>query len=241
VSNNANDLLMSGGIKAIPWKDLGLGAVVIGTIVDEPKVVQMRKYESTELDFWPSGDPKMQIVVTIQTEFRDAANAADEGKRQLHIPPRMMGPVRDAVQRAGAKGLAIGGRIAVKWSAGSGVGEGNAREFEADYAAPAVDPGALLPATPVQAAPAVDPWALPPASPVQAAPLAAAPVQPAPVQAAPLLAATPPAATSPTLLSMTTTAVSTATPPAGVDPAVWAGMPEGQRQAVLAAMAPAGF
>jgi hypothetical protein len=223
----ANDLLM-GGSKAYKFENLG--DTVIGTIIDEPKVVQMTKHGTTDLDFWPSGDPKMQIVVTIQTDLREAGNAADDGKRRLYIPPRMMGPVREAIQRTGAKGLAIGGRIAVRWYAGSGQGEGNARQYQADYAAPAVDPGSLLPAA---AAPlsAAQPT-------VQAAPLSAAPVAQPVVQAAPVAAApvATTATTSPTLLSMSSTSAANAPAPNGVDPAVWAAMPEAHRQAVLNAL-----
>lgn len=212
---DANDLLMSGGIPSIKWDGKAIGHTTVGTIVDQPKAIQMTKYQSTELDYWPSGDPKMQIVVTIQTDERDPANAQDDGRRRLHISPRMMRPVREAVQRAGAPGLAIGGRIAVRWISGSGQGEGNAREFAAEYAPPAVDPGSLLGGG--NTAPASTP-ATPPTAAAQPAPAATAP---APTQASLLAAATPAAA---------------APPPPGVDPAVWAALPDAQRQAVLAAM-----
>ena len=215
MTQDANDLLMSGGIKAFTFERMGDTA--LGTIVDEPKAAQMNKYKSKELDFWPSGDPKMQIVVTIQTDLRDPANAVDDGRRRLYIVPRMMTPVREAILRAGGKGLAIGGRIAVRWFAGSGEGEGNARQYQADYAAPVVDPGSLLAGAPAQ---------------VAQAPLSAASAQAAPVQAAPPNGATA-AAASPTLLSMASTP---AGPPPGVDSERWATLPDAQKQAVLAAM-----
>lgn len=159
MTQDANELLMSGGIKGIKWSDHNVGHTVVGTIVDQPKAVQMTKYQSDELDFWPSGDPKMQIVVTIQTDLRDPSNALDDGRRRLYIEPRMMTPVREAVQRAGAPGLAIGGRIAVRWVSGSGQGEGNARQFAAEYAPPAVDPGSMLGANGNGATPAATPGA----------------------------------------------------------------------------------
>ncbi len=228
--NAANDLLMGGGIKSAKFDNLGDTA--IGTIVDEPKAVQMTKYQSTELDFWPSGDPKMQIVVTIQTDQRD--DAQDDGRRRLHIPPRMMPPVREAIQAKGAKGLAIGGRIAVQWFAGTGQGEGNPKQYRAEYAPPAVDPGSLLASSAPAAAPAVP--AAPMLSPTPAAapadPWASSPAQPAwpnnPAPAAGLLNGAP-AASSPADMS---------TPPAGsnIDPARWAALPDAQKQAVLAAM-----
>ena len=207
---DANELLMSGGIKSISWKDNPVGHTVIGTIVDQPKAEQMKKYESEELDFWPSGDPKMQIVVTVQTDLRDPADANDDGKRRLHISPRMMKPVREAVQRASAPGLAIGGRIAVRRTGGTGA-TGSPFEFAAEYAPPALDPGSLMgngSATLASAAAAAQPT-------------------------------TSPAAQS-LGLGLTTGPAASAAPPPGVDPAVWAALPETQKAAVLAAMAPAG-
>lgn len=139
---DANQLLMGSGIKSIKWRDHQIGHTVIGTICEPPKVEQMKKYQSDELDFWPSGDPKMQIIVVLQTELRD--DAEDDGRRRLYIEPRMMSAVRDAVKAAGAKGLEVGGRLAIRWVSGTGMGEGNARQFTAEYAAPVVDPGSLL-------------------------------------------------------------------------------------------------
>ena len=202
---DANQLLMGSGIKSIKWKDHQIGHTVIGTICEPPKVEQMKKYQSDELDFWPSGDPKMQIIVTLQTELRD--DGEDDGRRRLYIEPRMMTCVRNAVKAAGAKGLEVGGRLAIRWISGTGQGEGNARQFAAEYAAPVVDPGSLLNGG---------------SQPQQQAPAQAAPTSPAgptgggllntPVQAAP------------------------ADPPPGVDPQVWDTLPDAQRQAVLAAM-----
>jgi len=204
---DANELLMSGGIKSINWKDNPVGYTVAGTICEQPKVEQMRKYQSDELDFWPSGDPKMQIVVILQTDERDPSNALDDGKRRLHIPPRMMGPVREAVRRSGAPGLAIGGRIAVRRIGGTGA-TGDPFQFAAEYAPPAVDPDALMGGSSTTQ---------PPATPAPAA-------APASTPAAQSLGITQPAATQDT-------------PPPGVDPAVWAALPDSQKAAIRAAMA----
>jgi len=229
MTQSGNDLLMSGGVPSVKFDTIG--DTVIGTIVDEPKATQMNKYKTDEPAFWKSGDPMMQVIVTIQTDNRDPGDPTDDGRRRLYITPRMMPPVREAIVKAGAKGLAIGGRIAVRWISGSGEGEGNARQFAADYAAPVVDPGSLLTGTPAAAPPPLQ----------SAAPLSAAPTVP-PVQAAttqaPPAMATPTAA-PPTGMLAAAPPVNTALtpPPQGVDPGVWATLPEGQRLAVLAAMA----
>jgi len=219
MSIDANELLMSGGIKAAKFDTLG--ATVVGTIVEPPKAQQMTKYGTDEPDFWPSGDPKMQIVVTIQTDQRDPADAQDDGKRRLYIVPRMMAPVREAVRRAGAPGLEVGGRIAVRWSSGTGQGQGNPKEYTAEYARPAIDPGSLLGgnAQPAAPAPAAQQQATPTAPPAPASPAA---------QSLGLGAAQP------------AQAPAAQTAPPGIDPAAWANLPDQQRQAVLAAMGSTG-
>lgn len=211
----ANDLLMNGGSGIKSAKFVNLMDVVRGTITDDPKVTQCMVFDAagkptSEKQFWPSGDPMMQIVVTIQTDERDPADDDDNGKRLLHITPRLQPAVRDAVKAAGAKGLAVGGRLAVQWNAGSGQGQGNARQYAAAYEPPQVGADLLTTnATP---------------------PLTAAP--PAPV------AQTAPAAPVSTMDLLKAPADDT--PPPGIDPGKWAALPAAQKAAVRAAMAPTG-
>lgn len=209
--DDANDLLMSGGIKSIGWKENPVGHTVVGTIIEQPKKQQMTKFESTDLAFWPSGDPMWEIVCTIQTELRDPSNPYDDGKRKLHISPRMMTPVRTAVQKATAPGLAIGGRIAVQRTGGTGA-TGSPFEFAAEYQPPAVDPDSMLGGNGQAAA----------ATPTSAAqPAAAAPVQ---AQGSLLAGGGQPAALQ---------------KPANVDQAKWDALSDVQREAVVAAMSSA--
>ena len=209
---DANELLMGGGIKSVKFPTIG--TVVTGTIIEPPKAQQMTKYGTNEPDFWPSGDPKMQIVVTIQTDLRD--DDKDDGKRRLYITPRMMPPVRDAVRRAGAPGLEVGGRITVKWVSGTGQGQGNPKVYAAEYTRPALDPDSLLnnnkQADGAQTTPVAQTTAGQPVTHQQTAP-----------QASPTMQSPAPAAQTPQA-------------PPGVDPALWATMSDQQRQAVLAAM-----
>jgi hypothetical protein len=200
--SDGNDLLMGSGGKGAKFETMG--DTVVGTVADTPKKQQMKKWKSTELDFWPSGDPKMQVIVTLQTDQRDPGNPQDDGKRVLFIPPRMQAPVREAVQRANAKGLQIGGRLAVRWVSGAGQVEGDPKVYAAEYAPPTVEVGGLINGG-------------------QTATTTPAP-EPAPAAA--------PAAGS----MLSAPPVSQQDPPAGVDPALWAGLPDAQRQAILAAV-----
>lgn len=54
-------------------------------IITDVTMRQARKFESTDLDFWDDGTPKMQVVLTLATDYRDAANPDDDGTRQLSI------------------------------------------------------------------------------------------------------------------------------------------------------------
>lgn len=54
-------------------------------IIADVQLRQARKYESTELDFWDDGTPKMQVVITLQTDLRDKDRDDDDGTRSLSI------------------------------------------------------------------------------------------------------------------------------------------------------------
>ncbi|ROO51050.1 hypothetical protein EDC02_5914 [Micromonospora sp. Llam0] len=237
--DDANELLMGGGVRSFQFNQLG--DTCTGQIVDQPKVedcykmkfdAQARRWERTdELDKWPSGETKRQIVLTVQTEQR--ADPDDDGRRILYIHSRIQGAMRDAVKASGAKGLAIGGTVTVTWSSGAGTQDGGPKLYTCRYSPPSVDPGALLPAQQPAAA----------TSPAPATNGAAAAVPPPP----PGVDANVWAQMTPAQRQAILAAVAPATPaappppvPAGIDPATWAALPDIQRQAILAAMAPAG-
>lgn len=73
---------LSGGGSFLKWETPGTSYT--GTIT-EVVLRQARKYESTEPDFWDDGSPKMQVVLTLATAYRDPGNADDDGTRQLSI------------------------------------------------------------------------------------------------------------------------------------------------------------
>lgn len=74
--------LLAGNGQYLKWESPGTS--YIGTITDVA-LRQARKYESTELDYWDDGTPKMQVVLTLATEYRDPGNADDDGTRMLSI------------------------------------------------------------------------------------------------------------------------------------------------------------
>ena len=75
------DALASGGTY-LKWEHPG--TKYTGVITDVT-MRQSRKYESTDLDTWDDGTPKMQVVLTIATDYRDQAQQDDDGTRMISI------------------------------------------------------------------------------------------------------------------------------------------------------------
>lgn len=73
---------LAGGGTYLKWENPGTSYT--GTITDVG-LRQSRKYESTELDTWDDGTPKMQVVLTLATSYRDQSQQDDDGTRQLSI------------------------------------------------------------------------------------------------------------------------------------------------------------
>lgn len=100
---------------------------ITGTIVGEPQVQQQRVFDPTglskELAFWPSGDPKMQMIVTLRTNLRNYEGISrpdttvpDNGMRTLYVKGKHMeSAMKQAVLHAGAEFLDPGGMLQVRY------------------------------------------------------------------------------------------------------------------------------
>ena len=149
MTTDANSFLMASGAASAKFE--AIGATVTGTVVDFDMRDQTDFTTGKPLT-WDDGNPRKQLVVTLQTE--EQTEPDDDGKRRLFIKGQMQGAVRDAVQKAGANGLAKGGTLTVQYYAD---GEQAKRGFNppklyrAKYAEPTMpvgdgsDPGAELP------------------------------------------------------------------------------------------------
>ena len=134
---SVNDFLMGSGAKSASYKLLG--AVHEGTITKEPTMVQERDIQTKELKFWKSGDPKWQMVVTIQTNERDPQVPDDDGLRSIYAAGKKKQAIADAVRAAGAKGLSVGGYLRVQYVADAPLEQGQLQAtklYQAQYAPP---------------------------------------------------------------------------------------------------------
>lgn len=132
---------------------------VTGQIITEPKAVQQTVYDprnpqSKELAFWPSGDPKMQVIFQIQTTFRNYEgiknpdrNQPDTGARTIYLKGKHMErATAEAVRAAGADWLEVGGMVSYRFigedmSSLAGV---KPKLFEVRYQPPAKQPPAHM-------------------------------------------------------------------------------------------------
>ena len=150
-----NDWLMSGGAKSAKFPDIG--TIVKGIITSPPTLSQQTDFTTGALKSWDDGGPMMQLVVTISTDERDPETPDDDGLRSLYIKGALQAAVKDAIRKAGARGLEVGGTIAVKY-VGDGVAKSRGmnppKQFACQYTAPAAGADFFADATPAAAAPA---------------------------------------------------------------------------------------
>lgn len=111
MTQDANEFLMGGGTKSAKFEKVG--TVVKGTIVVKPELQQQRDPKDGKPQTWDDGKPKQQVKVILQTEARD--DAEDDGRRALYVKSNMLKAVQEAVKKAGATGLEVGGLLSVKF------------------------------------------------------------------------------------------------------------------------------
>lgn len=107
--------------------------------------------------FWDSGDPMMEVVIRLQTDDRD--EPGDDGIRNVYARGAMLRAIRDAVSKAQAGTVEIGGTLAIRYDRdgeASKPGFTPPKLFVAQYKPPASTPSAdLLGADTPAAAPAM--------------------------------------------------------------------------------------
>lgn len=106
-----DDMLATGG-KAAKFPEVG--TVARGTIAATPQTRQATKIGTGEPEVYPSGDPVIEVLITLQTDERE--DDTDDGKRTVYASRRLWGAVKQAVLAAGGK-LEVGGTLAVEYYA----------------------------------------------------------------------------------------------------------------------------
>lgn len=135
------------------------GDAVMGQVITEPKAVQQTVYDprnpqSKEPAFWPSGDPKMQVIFQIQTDFRNYEgiknpdrSSPDNGARTIYLKGKHMErATAEAVRAAGADWIEVGGTIWYRFTGEDMTSLAGVKPklFEVQYRKPAAQPPAHL-------------------------------------------------------------------------------------------------
>lgn len=158
MSTDPNEFLMGGGSASAKFEAVG------DTVTGKIAAVDIR--QQTDLAgeplIWDNGDPRMQMIVTIETDAKD--NDDDDGKRNVYVKGSKTGgtqslhdAVRTAVQAAGVKGIEVGGTLTVGFvgtEASKTKGYSDRKLYTAHYVAPdkATESGEYLGTVPPAAA-----------------------------------------------------------------------------------------
>lgn len=110
---SVDDLLTGGGSKSLSFKDFKVGDSYEGTIINL-RTVQVRNYDDpTKLEFWDDGKPKLQIEVTLDTDYRDADDDDDTGERRVFLFGQKLTAAKEEMKRKGISKLEIGSHFKI--------------------------------------------------------------------------------------------------------------------------------
>ncbi len=158
--SNVDDFF-GGGTGVPSAKFANVGDAVTGTILD------LERRQQTDLDgkpkFWDDNSPMMQLVITLQTDERNAAIEDDDGRRRLYVKGSvkpesrsMTAAIGAAVMEAGQKGAPRpGGKLRITYTGDGPRGKAGfnpPKQYAAQYQAPAPDDFAVAAAAPAKPA-----------------------------------------------------------------------------------------
>lgn len=111
---DANDWLLGTSVRSAKFEEVG--AQVVGHVLRPPEVQHQRDFTTGEPKYWPDGKPRLQLKVVLMTEEQDPEDPEDSGERAVYVKGFMQKAVSDAVRKAGAPGLQVGGKLLVRYA-----------------------------------------------------------------------------------------------------------------------------
>lgn len=117
MSNDVSGFLSGGGAPAAKFKNQG--DTVTGKIIEPPSVQQQKDPETGKLLTFEDGNPKVQLVIKLQTDLRDPEIDDDDGTRRLFVTAtnaKQGGGMKGAFQRAGVRNPEVGGTLSVTYT-----------------------------------------------------------------------------------------------------------------------------
>jgi hypothetical protein len=110
-----NDLLGTRSIPALSFKDAKVGTAYTGTITDL-RTVQVRSYDSGEPEYWDDGKPKLQIEVTLATEYLNPELEDDDGTRRVFLFGQKLAAAKQEMKSKGFSKLEKGMQFTITFS-----------------------------------------------------------------------------------------------------------------------------
>lgn len=91
------------------------GSEIEGEVTHREVTQQTDPEDWTVKLFWDADPerPKWQLVITLQTKWRDPEIEGDDGKRRIFAKYKMLDAISDAVNEVGAPGVEVGGYLKV--------------------------------------------------------------------------------------------------------------------------------
>jgi hypothetical protein len=110
--DEVNQALMGGGGRSASFKE---HKDQVWGVITNSSMRQQTDFTTGEPKVWDDGSPRMQIVISLQTDER--VDDEDDGTRNVYvkIPSQMMRAMRDAIKKAGAEGISNGGKFLVRY------------------------------------------------------------------------------------------------------------------------------
>lgn len=114
------DELNKGAGRFLKWGDAP--GVTYNGVIAAAELRQATKFGTTDPDTWDNGDPKLQIVLTLQTEYRDADDPDDDGLRRVVINAwsGQKQALLKACREAGVREPEPGMQFTATWKSGVG-------------------------------------------------------------------------------------------------------------------------
>ena len=158
---SANELLFSGGLPSLSFKDAPIGHSYSFTITRVGEPGQQKGYEDGKPLFWEDGNPKMQVPLDVKLDSGEARGW------WVAVGSNQHKALRDAVRQAGGNGIEVGAHVVLTLVAEQPHPKGNKfngiKIYAVEYTRPSAGNSALMGGAP--AAPAAPQAPAQPAAP----------------------------------------------------------------------------
>lgn len=117
---------------SVSWANARPGDSITGRVVELPSMVQSRDFVTGKPETWEDGNPKLKVVTGLDVGGERRSLWCDK-------PSALYGAIVEALQRAGAEAVELGGTLRVTYTGdkpAQRAGMNPAKQYAVDYQAP---------------------------------------------------------------------------------------------------------